>query len=345
MKIAILNNCIPFVSGGAEHLADSLCLKLNQYGHNALVVRIPFAWHPAEKIVEHMLAARLMRLPYVERVIGLKFPAYYVPQDDKVLWLLHQFRQAYDLWGTPYQDIPDTPEGHKIREVIVAADNRYLREARHIYTNSHVTGDRLKKFNGIASEVLYPPLNRSEDFFCASYGDYVFYPGRVTGGKRQALVVEAMKYVKSGVKLVVAGQPERTGDGETIHRIIRENKLESKVDFIPRFITEDEKVLRFADSLACIYTPYDEDSYGYVTLEAYHSRKPLITCDDSGGITILVRDGQTGFVTAPSAQAIAAAMDRLYEDKRMAERMGNAGYDLMMTLGINWNTVIQRLTS
>lgn len=345
MKIAVLNNCVPFVAGGAEHLADSLCGKLKEYGHDALLVRVPFAWHPSEKLVEHILAARLMRLTNVDRVIGLKFPAYYIPHDNKVLWLLHQFRQAYDLWGTPYQDIPDTPGGHKIRNAIIEADNRYLREARKIYTNSHVTGDRLGKFNGIDSEVLYPPLNRAEDFFCSSYGDYIFYPGRVTGGKRQALVVEAMKHVKSGVRLVVAGQPELPSDSAKIADLIREHNLESRVEFIPQFITEDEKALRFADALGCIYTPYDEDSYGYVTLEAYSARKPVITCHDSGGITILVRDQQTGLVTPPSAPAIAQAMDRLYYDRRAAERMGNAGYDLMMTLGINWDTVIKRLTS
>jgi glycosyltransferase involved in cell wall biosynthesis len=319
MKIAILNNCVPFVAGGAEHLADSLCRKLKEYGHEALLVRIPFAWQPSEKVVEHILAARLIRLTGVDRLIGLKFPAYYVPHEDKMLWLLHQFRQAYDLWGTPYQDIPDTPEGHKIRSVIIEADNRYLREARKIYTISPVVGERLKKFNDIDSEVLYHPLGHSDHFFCSRYGDYMFCPSRVTGGKRQALAVEAMKYVKSGVRLVIAGQPELPSDRETIERLIRENKLESRVEFIPRFIAEDEKALRFADALACIYTPYDEDSYGYVTLEAYHSRKPVITCRDSGATTILVRDGQTGFVTAPSAPAIAEAMDNLYEDRRKAQ--------------------------
>src|SRR6185369_16591872 len=101
MKVAILNNCIPFVKGGAEHLAEALRMKLIEHGHEAALIRIPFQWNPAERIVEHLLACRLIKLSGVDRVIGLKFPAYHVPHDNKVLWLLHQFRQAYDLWGTP----------------------------------------------------------------------------------------------------------------------------------------------------------------------------------------------------------------------------------------------------
>jgi len=72
--------------------------------------RIPFRWDPPEKILESILACRLMRLPNVDRVIAFKFPAYFLPHDNKILWLVHQFRQAYDLWGTPYQGMASTPE-------------------------------------------------------------------------------------------------------------------------------------------------------------------------------------------------------------------------------------------
>lgn len=345
MRIAILNNGVPFVSGGAEHLADALRGKLIEHGHEAIVVRLPFRWSPAEKIVEHILACRLINLQGVDRVIGLKFPAYYAPHANKVVWLLHQFRQAYDLWGTVYQDIPDTPEGRAIRQTIINADNKYLGEAAKIYTNSHVTSERLKEFNGLDSEVLFPPLARSDHFTCSGYGDYIFCPGRINGGKRQALVVESMKHVRSGVRLVIAGPPESPSDRETIEQIVRENQLESRVDFIPRFISEEEKVEWLGGALGCACTPYDEDSYGYVTLEAYHSRKPVITCSDSGGIAILVKHAETGFVTAPTPEGIAAALDQLFENPREASRMGNAGYDLMMTLGINWPSVIQKLTA
>src|SRR6202161_2315484 len=140
MKGAIGNNQAPFVRGGAELLAEWLSAKLQQYGHQAEIVRIPFQWNPPERIVDHMLAARLVRLANVERVVALKFPAYYVPHENKVLWLLHQFRQVYDLWGTSFQGIPNTPTGHSIRDAVVEADRIHLKEAKRIYTNSKIVG-------------------------------------------------------------------------------------------------------------------------------------------------------------------------------------------------------------
>lgn len=345
MKIAIVNNCVPFVWGGAEHLADALRRKMIEHGHEAMLVRIPFRWEPPSKIIESMLACRLMRLPNVDRVVALKFPAYYVPHDNKVLWLLHQFRQAYDLWGTEFRTLPDTTEGLRIRDAIVRSDNLYLSGVRKIYTNSQVTSGRLKNFNGIESEVLFPPLLESGHFTCKEYGDYIFYPSRITASKRQHLVVKSMKYVTSGVRLVIAGKEEDPADLDRIGKIIREDNLEGRVQLITRFISEQEKADLYSAALGCAYTPYDEDSYGYVTLEAFYSRKPVITCDDSGGTDTLVKDELTGYVVPPEPRAIAAAMDRLYSDRTKARDMGEAGYDLLEALNIHWDQVIERLTS
>ena len=345
MKIAVLNNAVPFVRGGAEHLADALTQKLQEYGHQPLLVRIPFRWEPPSKIAAHMLACRLMKMPEVDRVVAFKFPAYYVPHDDKVIWLLHQFRQAYDLWGTPLQGLPDSADGREIRDLIVHADSSYLAEARKIFTNSSVTSERLKKFNGLDSEVLHPPLLNDEQFVCGEYGDYVLALGRVNGAKRQQLLVESMEHCHSGVKLIVAGKAETKEYADGINTAIRKQGLHDRVRFIDRFISEEEKVELLSGALACAYIPYDEDSYGYVTLEAFLSRKPVLTCLDSGGIHELVKDDVTGRIVAADPEAVAHAIDELYRNKALARRMGEAGYDLAQELDINWGRVIERLTA
>lgn len=345
MKIAVINNCVPFISGGAEHLAGALTKKLLEYGHQAVLIKIPFRWQPAEKIIEHMLACQSMHLPNVDRAIALKFPAYFIPHPNKVLWLLHQFRQAYDLWGTSYQDIPNTPEGLRIRGVITTSDNTFLRQIRKIYTNSPVVSDRLKKFNGIESDVLYPPLLQSTYFKCVGYEDYIFYPSRITRGKRQHLLVESMKYVRSQVRLIIAGLPETDEDLANIKSIIDENDLQERVTVFPHFISEPDKANLFSRALGCAYVPYDEDSYGYVTLEAYHSKKPVITCSDSGGTAIVVKDQLTGYVVNPDPQAIADVMDDLYNDKARARRLGESGFESIQALGISWERVIEKLTA
>ncbi len=345
MNIAVLNNCVPFVSGGAEYLADALVVQLRANGHDAALYRIPFRWMPCGKVVEAMLACRLVRLWNVDRVIALKFPAYYVPHDNKVVWLLHQFRQAYDLWGTPWQDLPDTDEGRQVRQAVVQADNTFLPEARAIYTNSPVTGARLKRFNNLDSEVLLPPLLNPERFTCREYGDYIFYPSRITRGKRQHLVVEAMRHTRTPVRLIVAGGPESAEAVRELQTTVESAGLAEKVRIVPQFIPEQEKVDLFAGALACAYTPVDEDSHGYVTLEAYQSRKPVISCLDSGGVSAIVKHGETGYLVDPEPEQLALAMDELYLDKARARALGEAGFRAMQTMGLTWARVIEKLTA
>ena len=330
-----------------QHVLDDLLRRMPGEGqpHQHGLVRLPFAWHPPARIIEHMLACRSVRLADVDRVIGLKFPAYYVPHPNKVLWLLHQFRQAYDLWGTPYQDLPNTPEGLAVREAVICSDNALLAECRGLYANSPVTAARLRQFNRLDAAVLYPPLLDSAHFRSEEAGDYVFYPGRITAGKRQYLVAEAMRWVRTPVKLVVAGAPETPADLEKVEAVIEEHGLADRVRLLPGFLPEQEKADLLARALACVYTPYDEDSYGYVTLEACHARKPTLTLADSGGIHILVEDGSTGYIRAAEPQAIADALDQFYSDPGKTRRMGEAAHQRMLSLKITWDHVIATLTS
>ena len=196
MRITIVNVQAPFVRGGAEYLAESLAQKLGERGHQVANVRIPFKWYPPQTLLEHVVAYRMLRIQSgnPDLVIALKFPAYILPFPHKKVWLLHQFRQAYELWGTPHQGFPNTPEGRRIRDMIIQADNVYLREAKELYTNSRLVARRLQRYNGIAAHgVLYPPLLRPEIYRFSDLGDYFFYPSRLNEMKRQALAIEAMQ--------------------------------------------------------------------------------------------------------------------------------------------------------
>jgi glycosyltransferase involved in cell wall biosynthesis len=344
MRIVVLNNAAPFIRGGAEHLAEALTLKCREFGHDSTLIRIPFRWEPPEAILEQILACRLFRIPNADLVVAFKFPAYFVPHPNKVLWIVHQFRQAYDFWGTEFQCLPENAAGLRIRDSIRASDNSFLQEAKKIFVNSEVTAKRLKHFNGFDAAVLYPPLLRDSQFRCDDYGDYIFAPGRINSTKRQRLLVESMAHCRTGVRLVVAGSTESPRDAADIESSIAKHRLRDRVTFIDRFITEAEKADWFSRCLGAAYLPYDEDSYGYVTIESYLGAKPVITCTDSGGTHLLVKDGITGYTVPPEPKALAEAMDRWFLDRPRARRMGEAGRDLVGSLRIDWNHVIASLT-
>jgi len=345
MKIAIVNNWAPFIYGGAEFLADKLKNKLIEYGHETELYKIPFKWTPSQSVLEHAFASQLIDFKLFDKVITFKYPAYLIKHSNKTIWLLHQFRQAYDLWGTQYQDIPNTFEGKKIRQIIINSDNNAFKEAKKIFTNSKIVSSRLKKYNNIESQILYPPPIEEGVFNFEKYGDFIFYPSRLSRGKRQILVIQAMAYVQSKVSLIIAGNPDDIFYLHEMSKTVKNLKLNKKVKIIPTFISQKEKIDLLSKCLGCVYTPYKEDSYGYVTMESYQAKKPVISCTDSGDIDVLVKDNQTGFLTEPTPQSIAKAIDMLFTNKKLAKRFGENGFELLQSLDITWKNVINKLIS
>ena len=347
MRIAIVTVQAPFVRGGAEVLADGLETRLRARGHAVDVVRVPFKWYPPQTIADHMLACRLLRVDggNPDRVIALKFPAYLVPFEDKKVWLLHQFRQAYELWGTPLAGMPDTVETRALRDMIVRADNACLRGTKGLFTISQTVADRLRRFNHIeVDDVLYHPLDRPELYGSGEYGDYFFFPGRQNEMKRQHLAVEAMRHVRAPFRLVLAGKPECDEYGQRLRADVERWGLGDRVVFLG-WVSDEEKARHTAGACALLYLAFDEDSYGYVTLEGFHSHKAVVTCTDSGGTTELVEHEHNGLIVEPTPEALAAAMEALYADRRRTRDLGAAAHRTLSRRRIDWEIVLDRLTA
>jgi glycosyltransferase involved in cell wall biosynthesis len=343
MEIVIASTIVPFVEGGGTFIVDWLEQTLKERGHSVCTLKIPFNSGYRE-MPDQMLALRLLDIrDSGERLIAIRTPSYLLRHPNKVLWFIHHHRTAYDLWDSPYREFPDTKEGLAYRNLLFSADMLALREARKIFTNSQVVSQRLMHYNNIASDVLYPALLRPERYICRSYGDAVIYVSRVVHHKRQKLAVESMRYTKTPVRLVIVGQADNDAVGQEIFELIERYDLQDRVEFLGEWISEERKQALFADCLACIYIPVDEDSYGYPTLEAFHSEKPVITTVDAGGTLEIVQSGKNGFIAQPSPEAIARMMDTLYRDRERARQMGLAGKRRLDELGIGWDHIVEKL--
>lgn len=342
MHIALVNTMSPFIRGGAEILVDDLKEQLHNFGHTATLYRLPFPTDFGIPLMNTIVAARTLRLDDYERVIAFKFPAYCVQHRAKVMWMFHQFRQVYELENTEF-GLGKNGTADRIAQVVRRADNEDIPKSRHIYTNAYEVTNRLKKYNNIDSKVLPPPLKNAESYYCEKQGDYVFYPSRINSMKRQHLVVEAMKYTRSGVKLIIAGQCPDIAYLNQMKAFVNENSLQNKVVIRNEWISDEEKISLMADALAGIYIPYQEDSCGFVTMEAQYCAKPVLTCTDSGGTVEFVENGVSGYFAEPTPDSIAAELDKLYEDKRNAEKMGQSGYQSIMKKDITWENTIRRL--
>jgi glycosyltransferase involved in cell wall biosynthesis len=345
VRIIVASTIVPLLRGGGTAIVDDLVDRLRDAGHEVDTVLVPFA-SDQPTMSQQMLALRLLEISQAsDLLIAIRTPSYLLRHPNKVVWFLHHHRPSFDLWSTGYRDLPRTEDGIRQRRHLLDADNVGLREAKRVFSNSQVVADRLLRFNGVRAEVLYPPLGRPDGYRSEGFGDYVFCPSRIAHVKRQWLLVESMAHVRSGARLVIAGHPDAPVHVELLESLVAEHGLEDRVVLLTDWISEERKRELFARALACAYVPLDEDSYGYVSLESFHSRKPVITCVDSGGTLELVEDGVTGRVVEGDPMAVAEAIDGLYADPAGARRMGEAGYERMGDLNISWPHVIERLTA
>ncbi|MCA1574883.1 MAG: glycosyltransferase family 4 protein [Acidobacteria bacterium] len=344
-NILICTTQVPFTSGGAESHVEGLRRAFQAGGYQAEVVALPFKWYPPSEIMRGALAWRLLDLTEangkpVDLVIGMKFPAYLVAHERKVLWVMHQYRVAYNLWGTAFDDLSTYPEGTRVREWIRHCDTRFIPEAKRVFANSKTVAERLRRYNQIESEPLYHPPPRFEQLRSGEQGDYIFYPSRLEPQKRQELLIEAVKFARTPIKVVLAGNSSNL---KHYHSLIKQHRVGERVRLLG-FVSEPEMIELYANALGVCYLPFDED-YGYVTLEGMLSGKPVVVPSDGGGATEFVEHDHDGFVVEPDPRAIAECLDGLYLDRERARKIGVRGREKLQALNLSWQNVVDRLIS
>lgn len=341
-KICICASQVPFIKGGAELHVQSLYEQLKNRGYDVEIVQLPYKWYPKDQLLSSILAWRFIDLSEsngqkIDLVIPTKFPSYVVKHENKVTWLIHQFRQIYDQYGTEYSDFADNDADNLVRNQIIQIDNITLRESKKIYTNAKNTGNRLKKYNNIDSEVLYHPPKHVGRYFCNEYGNYILSVGRLESVKRVDMLLKGLKHCNNDIKAYVAG----TGPyEEELKKLASKLGLEDRVSFLG-FVNDEDLLSLYANAFAVFFAPFDED-YGYITLEAFLSKKPVITCNDSGGVLEFVEDGVNGYVCCNDSIEMGNAIQKLWENKKLCNEFGNQGFNKVKD--INWNNVIDRLT-
>lgn len=339
MKIIVTAVQTPYIRGGATYLREGLVRALIERGHDVETINFPFKFSP-EAYIDNLMEFCVQQdfnefsSYQVDKVIALQFPAYYVQHHHKLLWLIHQHRSVYEL----YDENTSSIELKRLQEKIHQFDTHELSKVTKRYTIAQRVSERLKKFNDIDSKPLYNPPYGEKNFYCQAPYNYILVPSRLEELKRQHLLIRAMQHVKSPVAVIIAGEG---GQRENYQRLIEQLNLASKVK-MAGWVSEDEKYALYARALSVFFGPYDED-YGYITLEAMLSAKPVITCTDSGGPLEFVDNGETGFVIPPDTEAIAEKIDWLYCHKRQSADLGMAGKEKYVHMNINWENVIKTL--
>lgn len=339
MNILVLHTQVPFVTGGAEVLVSGLVSALRERGHTTDVVSLPLQWNPPGRLLTSALAWGLLDLDRfndrrVDAVICTKYPTWAVAHPRKILWLVHQHRQVYDLFGSAMSELGPDEASREIQERVVAIDRVGIGECERRFAISRNVANRLRRYCTLDAAPLYPPVPR-HGLQPERFDPFILSVSRLDAAKRVDRIVEALSEVRAPLRLVIAGDgPER----ESLERLAERHGLTDRVRFLGR-VTDDEVRRLYNTCRAVYYAPVDED-YGYSAVEALAAGKPVISASDSGGVLEFVRDGETGIVVDVRSGSLSTAIEDLSDEAR-ARDLGASGPAI--TSSLTWDTVVSSL--
>ena len=342
-RVAVLHAQIPFMRGGAELLVENLTKQLKIRGYDAEIISLPFKWYPNNTLLDSYLAWNMLDLTEsngqkIDLVIATKMPTYMIQHPNKAVWLMHQHRVAYDLQDNIQAGGLNTiPGGKELQKKIIHMDNMALSKMRKIYSISNTVSARLQQYNNVTSTPLYHPPALYGQYFTENYENYILSVGRLDPNKRVDLLIRALPYCDSHIGVTIAGTGAIRSE---LEQLAEKLNVKHRVKFLG-FVPDKELLKLYANALAVCFPPIDED-YGYITLEAFLSKKAVITCCDSGGVLEFAENHKYAIVCQVNPQEIGNAFDTLYQKKELAREYGQAGYRKVKD--IKWDCVIDELT-
>ena len=322
--------------GGAEALYRGLLNAFREASHEADEIAVESDESSFDAVLESYARFYALDLRDYDLVVSTKAPTFMVSHPNHASYLLHTLRVFYDMFAHEYGE--GTAEQRAQRRAIHALDRFGLRQGRirRHFSNGHTTYRRLVEASPWWQEVGFSALHHPpalSGFKGSRRQDFILLPGRLHRWKRAHLIIDAYKHLKRDVPLLITG----TGEDEAALR--KAAAGDRRIQFLGG-VSEAELVDLYADALLVPFVPRQED-YGLVTIEAFKSGKPVLTCSDSGETLEFVRDGVNGYVVEPDARAIAARLTDAIDHRRAAAAMGAAGQRSVSHIA--WEPIVEAL--
>ena len=322
-------------------IARELTRALRDEGHDAHIIVTPqnrFGHQASAYLATWLTDVTSSEGRPIDQVISLRYPSYAIRHRRHVCWLNHTMREYYDLWDTFSATLSGKGRiKERVRKTFIHAADRYLlTRLSRLFVQSRTVQQRMATWQAVNSTVLYPPAPQ-RDYRCDGYGPAFLFVSRLTRLKRADLLIRALATPPANaIRVVIAGDGD---ERPALERLASDLGVIDRVTFTGR-VTDDQLLGQLATCRAVCFPPFQED-FGFVTVEAFASRKAVVTCRDSGGPAELVRDGVNGFVCDATPDALGRAMRRLTDDPALAERMGTAAFETGARL--TWPETVRQL--
>ncbi len=336
MKIAVVTpKSCNGEKGGAENLYERLIRALIEFGHDATQVEVLIDESSFEGILEAYCRCFYLDLNDYDAVISTKAPTYMVKHPNHISYLLDTIRLFYDMSDREFKlnDKKRLKQRHLIHEFDkygLSSDRikRHFAIGTAVYERMRALDDY---WNQIEFEVIHLP-SKLEKFKVPSSGDLIFLPGSLHRDNRPDLIIKAMKYVNHNINLIISGH----GEDETTYRQLSQG--DNRIKFVG-WIDDDEIIDYYSRSIVIPFVPINKDS-GLIIVEAFKSKKPVITCSDSGVPFNFIKDGVNGFIVEPDPQEIAKKINYLIENPEESKQMGENG--ALEVQDVTWENAINK---
>jgi glycosyltransferase involved in cell wall biosynthesis len=180
-----------------------------------------------------------------------------------------------------------------------------------VVANSENIRQRIKKYLGLDSQVIYPPVH-VEKYRWLAQGDYFVSSARLMPYKRIRTIVEAFRRLPSQRLVVLSGGPEAAS--------LRRLAAGAENIRFTGWQTEAQLLSWIGNARAAIYIPKAED-FGLSPVEAMSAGKPVIGVAEGGLLETILHE-QTGLLLPPdpTAEDLILAVTRLNPATALAMR-------------------------
>ncbi|MCI4372000.1 MAG: glycosyltransferase, partial [Thermoplasmata archaeon] len=320
MRVAVLHDHLRFIGGG-ERVALTLAAGLDadlyvtdleptlpgRAGMRLVrvteIARVPAA--PPRRQDHQARAFRAAPIPdHDVYILSGNWSVFAAPRLLPNLWYCHTpVRVFYDLRDSFLASMPPI-QRWAARRWIERRRPEYeaaVAGVQTIIANSHNVAARIERFLRRESTVIHPPVDTSRYRF-AEIGDFWLAVNRLSHEKRVDLLVETFRKLPRE-RLLVVGAPQMGVDRD---RFVRSLRPPANVEFLGE-IPEARLLELYAKCRGLIAVSKDED-FGLTPVEAMAAGKAVIAVDE-GGYRETVVPGETGWLAAPTAPMLAAAIE------------------------------------
>lgn len=346
MKILFWNQFYLPVIGGVEILTARLAVRLKMLGHEVAVIagRHPLSL-PETQTIDGI---PVHRFPFVQalkpntvdplasfRILSKTITAISALKKDFKPDIIHinvsdpspyfHLRSAKS-WNCPtvlsFQAAIDPL--FLTREGVL---NSLLKDASEIIVPSKAAANNVAQHAGVPHEKITPiaPGVPAKDFCLAepsandTISTFVFL-GRVVDYKGVDTAIDAIASLRGRARLVVIG------DGPHRERFEQDVKIRGLTHLVhfEGLVDDTRRKELLARGLAIVVPSRHEELFGMVAVEGSFSGLPVIA-SNIGGLAEIVIDGKTGLLVSPgSSSEMAAAMEWLVNNRKLASEMGRA---------------------